>query len=345
MTALVDREKLMSSIATAHEDGARKGAACAAIDLHPRTLERWERQPVGDKRSAIVKEPANKLTAAERSEVLLLCCSDEFKDMSPNEIVPKMAETGRFIASEASFYRILKAECMVKKSSSRKTSRRKKPKTLTASGPCQVWSWDITYLRSPVKGLHYYLYLVQDVWSRAIVGWAVHEAESAEHAAELMEKISATMETAGVDLHADNGGPMKGATMLATLQRLGVMPSFSRPGVSNDNPFSESLFKTLKYRAGYPDYFASIEHAQEWVTSFVDWYNNVHLHSGIKFVTPMQRHRGEDVAILERRTLTYQKAREKNPIRWGGGIRNWTRQGEVLLNPAASEAFKMDVAC
>jgi putative transposase len=345
MTSLAAREKLMTSVAVSVDAGARKSAACAAIDLQLRTLERWERHPIGDKRSVIVKEPANKLTSAERSEILQICCSDEFKDVTPNEIVPKMAETGRFIASEASFYRILKSEGMVKKSGSRKTSRRKKPRELTASGPCQVWSWDITYLRSPVKGLHYYLYLIQDVWSRAIIGWAVHETESAEHAAELMKKISATMEISGVHLHADNGGPMKGATMLATLQRLGVMPSFSRPGVSNDNPFSESLFKTLKYRAGYPEFFASTEHASEWVTGFVEWYNNIHLHSGIKFVTPMQRHRGEDVAILERRELTYQKARAKNPMRWGGGIRNWTRQIEVVLNPAAGETLKMDVAC
>lgn len=345
MTSLPDREKLMTSVAISVQNGARKSAACAAVDLQLRTIERWEAHTIGDKRAIIVKEPANKLTSAERSEILQICCSDEFKDMTPNEIVPKMAETGRFIASEASIYRIFKAEGMVKKSSSRKTSRRKKPRELTASGPCQVWSWDITYLRSPVKGLHYYLYLIEDVWSRAIVGWAVHETESAEHAAELMKKISATMDITGVNLHADNGGPMKGATMLATLQRLGVMPSFSRPGVSNDNPFSESLFKTLKYRAGYPEFFASLEHAQEWVTGFVDWYNNVHLHSGIKFVTPMQRHRGEDVAILEHRTLTYQKARAKNPSRWGGGIRNWTRQAEVVLNPAVRGDLKMDVAC
>ena len=345
MTSVTDREKLLTSVAASVEGGARKSAACASIDLQLRTLERWEAHTIGDRRAIIVKEPANKLTAAERTEVLRICCSNEFKDMTPNEIVPKMAETGRFIASEASIYRILKAEGMVKKSSSRKTSRRKKPTALTASGPGQVWSWDITYLRSPVKGLHYYLYLIQDVWSRAIVGWAVHEVESSDHAAELMNKISATMKITGVKLHADNGGPMKGATMLATLQRLGVMPSFSRPGVSNDNPFSESLFKTLKYRAGYPEFFASIEHAQHWVAGFVEWYNNVHLHSGIKFVTPMQRHSGEDVVILERRKLTYQKAREKNPIRWGGGIRNWTRQVEVVLNPAASEALKMDVAC
>ncbi|HRP69901.1 MAG TPA: DDE-type integrase/transposase/recombinase, partial [Turneriella sp.] len=265
MTSLTEREKLMSSVAASVDSGARRSAACAAINLQLRTLERWEKQTLGDKRLIIEKQPANKLTAAERSEVLRICCSDEFKDMTPNEIVPKMAETGRFIASEASFYRILKCEGMLRKSGAHKTPRRKKPTPLTASGPCQVWSWDITYLRSPVKGLYYYLYLVQDVWSRAIVGWAIHETESAEHAAELMKKISTEMDIKNVKLHADNGGPMKGATMLATLQRLGVTPSFSRPSVSNDNPYSESLFKTLKYRASYPDTFASIEQVQQWV--------------------------------------------------------------------------------
>lgn len=344
MTSLEAREKLMISVAASLEGGARKSAACAAIDLQLRTLERWERRPIGDKRSVIVKEPANKLTSTERSEILHACCSDEFKDMTPNEIVPRMAETGRFIASEASYYRILKAEGMVRKSNSRKTSRRKKPKALTASGPCQVWSWDITYLRSPVKGLYYYLYLFQDIWSRAIVGWAIHETESADFAAAAMKRISAEMGVKDVRLHADNGGPMKGATMLATLQKLGVIPSFSRPSVSNDNPYSESLFKTLKYRASYPDFFASIEHAQMWVKDFVAWYNHEHLHSGIKFVTPMQRHTGEDKEILENRKATYEKARSKNPLRWTGGIRNWNWQAEVTLNPDKKLDLIMDKA-
>lgn len=344
MTSLADREKLMTSVAVSIDGGARKSAACAAIDLQLRTLERWETQTIGDMRSVIVKDPANKLTSAERSEVLRICCSDEFMNMTPNEIVPKMAETGRFVASEASFYRILKSEGMVKKSSSRKTSRRKKPTALTASGPCQVWSWDITYLRSPVKGLYFYLYLFQDIWSRAIVGWAIHETESAEFAADAMKRISAEMGVKDVRLHADNGGPMKGATMLATLQQLGVIPSFSRPSVSNDNPYSESLFKTLKYRASYPDFFASIEHAQEWVTGFVKWYNYEHLHSGIKFVTPMQRHNSEDKAILENRKATYEKAKLKNPLRWAGGIRNWNWLETVTLNPDKNLDLLMDKA-
>jgi transposase InsO family protein len=256
----------------------------------------------------------------------------------------KLAETGRFIASEASIYRILKAEGMVKKSASRKNSRRTKPTALTASGPCQVWSWDITYLRSPVKGLYFYLYLIQDVWSRAIVGWAVHENESADHAADLMKQISNQMNIKNVKLHADNGGPMKGATMLATLQRLGVTPSFSRPSVSNDNPYSESLFKTLKYCASYPDHFASVEHAQEWVTGFVAWYNHEHLHSGIKFVAPMQRHTGADKEILENRKATYEKARLKNPLRWVGAVRNWNWIEHVTLNPDKESGLILDKA-
>lgn len=327
------REELIADVKEAIEGGARKSAACSAIDLQLRTLERWQHDTLGDKRSIIVKNPMNKLTETERDEVLKICCSDEFKNMTPNEIVPKMAENGRFIASQASFYRILKAEGFVKRSILRKTSRRKKPMELAATGPCEVWSWDITYLRSPVKGLYYYLYLFMDIWSRAIVGWAVHETESAESSAELMKKICSEMDIKNIKLHADNGGPMKGATMLATLQKLGVMPSFSRPGVSNDNPYSESLFKTVKYRAGYPEYFDSIEHAHEWVEGFVEWYNTVHLHSGIKFVTPMQRHKGLDRAILEIRKATYEKAKEKNPMRWAGKTRNWDWQEVVVLNP------------
>lgn len=347
MTSLEARQKLMSSVAESLEGGARKSAACAAIDLQLRTLERWEAQtidcqPIGDKRPIIIKEPANKLTSAERSEILQICCSTEFMNMTPNEIVPKMAETGRFVASQASFYRILKAEGMVRKSSLRKTSRRNKPTALVALGPCEVWSWDITYLRSPVKGLYYYLYLFQDIWSRAIVGWAIHESESAEFAADAMKRISAEMGVKNVRLHADNGGPMKGATMLATLQKLGVTPSFSRPSVSNDNPYSESLFKTLKYRASYPDCFASIEHAQEWVKVFVAWYNHEHLHSGIKFVTPMQRHHGEDKPILAARKATYEKAKRKNPLRWAGAIRNWNWQARVTLNPDKNLDLIMD---
>jgi transposase InsO family protein len=140
-------------------------------------------------------------------------------------------------------------------------------------------------------------------------------------------------------LHSDNGGPMTGSTMLATLQRLGILPSFSRPGVSDDNPFSESLFRTLKYRPGYPSRpFRSLEEARSWVAGFVRWYNTQHLHSALRFVTPEDRHAGREEAILEARRQVYEAARRHRPERWSRDVRNWTPVGDVTLNPANDAA-------
>ena len=188
-----------------------------------------------------------------------------------------------------------------------------------------MWSWDITYLPSSVRGRFYYLYMIIDVWSRMIVGWAVHESESGEHAAALAERACREhgVEAGVLTFHSDNGSPMKAATMLATLQMLGVVPSFSRPRVSDDNPFSESLFRTVKYSPAYPSKpFESLEAARTWVASFVDWYNCKHLHSGIRFVTPADRHAGRHVEILERRAAVFAEARQQHPERWTGAIRN-----------------------
>jgi transposase InsO family protein len=207
-----------------------------------------------------------------------------------------------------------------------------------ATAPNQVWSWDITYLRSPVRGAFYYLYLVEDVWSRKVVGWAVHDREAHELAAQLIARTcrEESIDAGSLVLHSDNGGPMKGATMLATLQRLGVVPSFSRPGVSDDNPFSEALFRTLKYRPGFPSKpFASLAVAQAWVAAFVRWYNTEHLHSAIRFVAPEDRHTGRDVAQLANRDAVYQQARVRFPERWSGATRNWSRITSVILHPEA----------
>lgn len=139
-------------------------------------------------------------------------------------------------------------------------------------------------------------------------------------------------------------GPMKGATMLATLERLGVMPSFSRPRVSDDNPFSEAIFRTLKYVPEYPRVFESIEHARQWVNAFVQWYNNGHLHSGIGYVTPSSRHDGEDIAILTKRRETYAAARRRRPDRWSRTTRVWSRPDEVFLNPESNKAMAKNAA-
>jgi transposase InsO family protein len=227
-----------------------------------------------------------------------------------------------------------------------KPRKNKKPEPFVAHGPNQLWSWDITYLKSPVKGLYYYLYLVMDIFSRMIVGWEVHECESAELSAPLIARavIAHGVSRDQLTLHSDNGGPMKGATMLATLQRLGVVPSFSRPSVSDDNPYSESLFKTLKYRPSYPDgVFGSLVEAHRWVARFVRWYNTEHRHSEIRYVTPESRHQGRDYEILSQRTALYEAARQKNPLRWAGKIRKWSPIKEVQLNPTQEmrEALKI----
>jgi transposase InsO family protein len=281
-------------------------------------------------------EPANKFSTSERKEILEIANSEEYMDKSPAQIVPALADKGVYVASESSFYRILKAEGMDAHRGKSKASTRSKPDELVATGPNQVYSWDITYLKTNVAGIFVYLYFVMDIYSRKIVGHALHEQQSSEHAAAMMESICRAegIEEDQLFLHSDNGSPMKGATMLATLQRLGVMPSFSRPSVSNDNPYSESLFKTTKYCPMYPSKpFEGVTAASLWVKRFVYWYNEEHFHSGIKFVTPASRHRGEDKDILAMRREVYQKAKAKRPDRWSREIRNWDHISEVSLNP------------
>ena len=178
-----------------------------------------------------------------------------------------------------------------------------------------------------------------DVFSRKIVGFDVFDEQSAEHASEVVSAAYRTENIGAgeVTLHADNGGPMKGSMMLATLQNLGIATSFSRPSVSNDNPYSESMFRTLKYCPQYPNKpFESTKAALEWVRTFVDWYNNVHQHSGNNFVTPNARHKQQDRAILAKKTQVYERAKQENPMRWSGKMRNWARVDEVLLNSKRS---------
>ncbi|MDE2089803.1 MAG: transposase, partial [Gammaproteobacteria bacterium] len=179
-----------------------------------------------------------------------------------------------------------------------------------------------------------------------IVGWQVYEAESSERAAALLADIC---QREGIDpdqvvLHSDNGGPMKGATMLSMMQHLGVIPSFSRPAVSDDNPYSEALFRTVKYVPRYPGHFASVREARDYLEGFVHWYNEEHHHSGIRFVTPAQRHRGEDRAILANRQRVYEQAKRQNPERWSGKTRNWDRIDVVHLNPEKGKSQNVVLA-
>ncbi len=332
------RQMAIENISEAIEQGARQSQACEVIGIAPRTVQRWLKTGLEDRRQTVIKTPANKLKLEEKAKIIEICNSPEFSHQSPKQIVPALADIGIYIASESSFYRTLHEQALMKhRGRTVSPVVRYKPTAYVAESPNQIWSWDITYLSSAVKGLFFYLYLIMDIYSRKIVGWEIYDHQSADLASEVLEKTrlsEALLPGHKIVLHADNGGPMKGATMVATMDRLGVIPSFSRPSVSNDNPYSEALFKTLKYVPSYPGKpFESIENARVWVLNFVRWYNQDHRHSSIKHVTPVQRHTGEDIAILEQRRELYEQARKKHPERWSGDTRNWQHEAKVKLNP------------
>ena len=341
MTSAPDRQDIIALITEAVDAGAREGVACSELGLHPRTYQRWQGadgEIMQDLRPLAERpRPANSLSEDERDQIVATCNAAEFASLPPSQIVPRLADRGTYIASESSFYRVLRQRGQNhRRGRVRAATRSKPPATFEAKGPRQVWSWDITWLPGPVLGLFYYLYLIEDIFSRKIIGWEVHACESAELAALLLERAvwAEGCLTSPLALHADNGSAMKGATMKTTMERLGVIASFSRPRVSNDNPFSEALFRTCKYVPSWPARgFATIEKARAWVHAFVRWYNTEHRHSAIRFVTPDARHRGEDRALLSTRHELYQAARARHPARWSGNTRNWDPVGSVWLNP------------
>jgi transposase InsO family protein len=340
MISTPDRETAIALIDEAVTAGARRAKACAELEVSDRTLRRWTKdgQVHADQRPLVPRhEPRNKLSAQERAAVMDVCNSAEFASLPPSQIVPKLADQGRYLASESSFYRILRADGQQHhRGRSRPPVRRKPPASYKASGPCEVWTWDITWMPGPVAGMFFYLYLIVDIFSRKIVGWEVHERESADLAAILVQKAvwAEGCIARPLVLHADNGSPMKGATMKVTMEKLGITASYSRPRVSNDNPFSEALFRTCKYRPDWPGKgFATRTDAQAWVKSFADWYNGEHLHSAIRFVTPDARHEGHDRTALANRAMLYANARAQNPERWSGKTRNWQPAGPTWLNP------------
>jgi len=339
----------LSLVKEAVRCGARQEAAAGILGLQARTLQRWRQQSVEggeDRRQGPLSEPANKLSPAERETVLKTANSPPYRDLSPKQIVPQLADEGTYVGSESTFYRVLRAADQMAHRERAKPSTSKRPKEQVATGPNQVWCWDITYLPGPIRGTFFYLYLFLDVWSRKIVGAKVYGEEKADRSAQLFVQtcIGQGIDPETLVLHSDNGGPMKGSTMLATLQWLGVVPSFSRPHVSDDNPYAEAIFRTLKYAPEYPNRpFFSLEEAQRWVEEFVLWYNTKHLHSAIRFVTPDQRHYGQEDAILANRQKVYEEARSRNPERWSGAIRDWTPVGVVRLNPDRQLAEKAEM--
>lgn len=341
MISASDRHKAIILIKEAVASGARENLACKEIGISQRTLQRWRSDltPLEDQRPLAKRpEPKNKLSNTEKENIIRTVNQPEFKSLPPSQIVPNLADQGIYLASESTMYRVLKEKAMQHHRGRSKKPCSKPISTHRATGPNQVWMWDITWIPGPAKGIYYYLYLILDLFSRKIIAWEIWAEESSENASILVKRGMLSEQRIKVQeplvLHSDNGSPMKGASLLETLYQLGVTPSRSRPRVSNDNPYAESIFKTCKYRPGYPAKgFVNIEAARGWVLDFVRWYNQEHRHSGLNFLTPNQRHKGLAPQILEKRRQVYEAAKSKNPERWSRGIRNWTIEEEVWLNP------------
>ncbi|MDZ7871379.1 MAG: IS3 family transposase [Rheinheimera sp.] len=342
MTPLPMRLTLIELVDQAMLSGARQAKACEAIALEVRTLQRWQSDKTkGDLRPQRLQKPSNALSQEEWAQLLHVLNSAEFSHLPPGQVVPKLADRKIYLASESTMYRALRAAGQLKhRRSERPAQPHAKPQGFSATAANQLYSWDITYLPSTVRGIYFYLYAFIDIFSRKLVGWQVYERESSELASEVLQDICQRERIAPQQLvlHSDNGSPMKGASMLAMLNSLGVTASLSRPAVSNDNPFSESVFRTLKYRPDYPKKpFDTLTEARQWVERFTQWYNNEHQHSAIGFVTPSQRHAGLDAAILQQRETVYAHAKAANPQRWSGETRNWKPVTIVHLNPDKNE--------
>lgn len=342
MTSLEDRRRVSDAIGEACRAGARLHPACAVVGISPRTLQRWQ-TPQGvreDARPLVARPvPGNALSEPERQQVMAVVNEPRFADVPPARIVPMLADEGVYLASESTLYRLLRAHGQNHhRGRAKAPGAQRLPTTHVATSPRQVWCWDMTYLPATVVGRWFHLYLIMDLYSRKIVGWEVHDSDDAEHAKQLLKRTALAEGIAQLErkpvLHGDNGATLKATTVLAMLHWLGVKPSYSRPRVSDDNAFVESLFKTAKYRPPFPaNGFADLAAARQWASEFVHWYNMEHRHSGIQYVTPAQRHGGQDVGILQARERLYQQAKQQHPRRWARHTRNWEHVAVVTLNP------------
>ena len=350
MIGLEDRLSMAHDIEAAHNAGARLRLACDVAGIDERTQQRWKAHEgivEGDGRpQAVHPSPSHALSPDERAQLLCVANEPRFAAVPPARIVPMLADEGVYLASESSFARVLRAHGQSQHRGRAKAPHAGRPPTThIATAPRQVWCWDMTYLPAIVMGRWFYLYLILDLFSRKIVGWEVHDSDHSDHATHLVKRTALAEGIAVLPnkpvLHGDNGSTLKATTVLAMLNWLGIKPSYSRPRVSDDNAYSESLFRTAKYRPEFPAKgFENLAAARLWAAGFVRWYNHDHRHSGIRYVSPAQRHDGEDHAILAARHALYTEARALNPARWSGKTRNWSPVMVVTLNPERDSVIK-----
>jgi putative transposase len=267
--------------------------------------------------------PPLALSAPERQRIVATLTSPRFADVTPYTAYARLLdEDAIYLASVRTFYRVLAAQGLIQERRNQLVHPAHVKPELIATAPNQVWSWDITRLRSTMKWRFFYLYVLLDIFSRYVVGWLVAGAENAGLARELIEQSCDNhgIERDTLTLHSDRGSPMRAKTTAELFVDLGVAASFSRPRVSNDNPFSEAQFKTLKYRPEFPEGFESLEHARAHLRRFFAWYNDEHRHSGIGFMTPAAVHFGHASAIDEQRRRVLQAAYAAHPERFKGRL-------------------------
>lgn len=310
---------MAAAIELAPAVGAR--AACTLMGVAPATLYRKRRGRMHGPRPKPPPHP-RALREDERAEVLEVCHSDRFVDTAPGEIVATLLDEGHYLASERTFYRVLEASGEVRERRNQLTHPPYAKPELLAEAPNEVWSWDITDLRGPVKWSKFKLYKIMDIYSRYVVGWMVAHRESSTLAERL---IAQTLAKQGIErdqltVHADRGSSMRSRPVAFLLADLGVTKSHSRPHTSNDNPFSEAAFKTLKYRPDFPDRFGCIEDARIFCRTFFDWYNTAHRHSGIAMMTPEMVHYGRAAVVAERRAKILAEAFNAHPERFVNGM-------------------------
>ena len=313
---------------------------CKHIGISERTIQRWNKFGVNDKRKGAQKHIPRKLTKKEKQLIYQTACNAEYKDMNPHEIYNSLLDNNIYMASASSFYRILREQkAITHRTESKEGTSRKKPDELEATKPNQVWMWDITWLKRDITGLYYYAYVIEDLYDRSIVGWAIYDHENDQNAKELFERVTKKEHAHPAFVHSDNGNPMKGITLVAFYYQLGIVPSFSRPRVSDDNPYIESFFKTLKHTCGYPRCFTTITNAREWFANFINWYNQEHKHSGLQYVTPMQKRTGKHISIFRKRNKILQAAKDKHPERWGcRATKKYSVVNAEILNPAENKS-------
>jgi putative transposase len=301
-------------------------AACAAFGVNERSHRHRRQRDQGRLRLRPPADPRPRrphpasLSVKEKDLIVETLCSERFWDLAPAQVYSTLLDEGVYLCSERQMYRVLAERGLVRerrRGGHQRAGAYGVPR-LEADAPNRVWTWDITALRGPTKGVRYFLYTIIDIFSRKVVGWTIHEAESEAHARRLIREACRRH---GVDrdqlvIHADRGSPMVAGTVAELLNELGVGKSHSRPRVSNDNPFSESHFKTLKYRPDYPDRFDSITSARTWMRRFVHWYNHLHYHSGIGYLHPADLHDGNHTAIIEHRQAVLDAAAAAHPERF-----------------------------